>query len=70
MVDVAFGVEDWAAEAPLFAPVAIAYKEPALSEGGTAARLDAAVTADWLITIEESLAQPLLVTGTAVRTGL
>ncbi len=65
LVDLAFGVEDWVADAALFALVTAAYREPALREEVrqlVRARLDAAVAADRLVTIEESLAQLMLVT--------
>ncbi|WP_406068522.1 hypothetical protein [Micromonospora sp. NBC_01638] len=64
LVDLAFGVEDWVADAALFALVTAAYREPALREEVrqlVRARLDAAA-ADRLVTIEESLAQLMLVT--------
>jgi hypothetical protein len=69
LVDLAFGVEDWVADAALFALVTAAYREPAVREEVrqlVRARLDAAVAAHRLVTIlvtiEESLAQLMLVT--------
>ncbi|WP_345465430.1 hypothetical protein [Actinoallomurus oryzae] len=65
LVDLAFGVEDWVADAALFALVTSAYREPHLREevrGMVRARLDAAVAANRLVTIEESLAQLMIVT--------
>ncbi|WP_052745097.1 hypothetical protein [Micromonospora sp. HK10] len=65
LVDLAFGVEDWVADAALFALVTAAYREPALRAEVhhlVRARLDAAVAAERLVTIEESLAQLMLVT--------
>jgi hypothetical protein len=65
LVDLAFGVEDWVSDAALFALVTAAYREPALREevrGLVRARLDAAEAAFRLVTIDESLAQLLLVT--------
>ncbi|MEV4417124.1 hypothetical protein [Catellatospora sp. NPDC049609] len=65
LVDLALGVEDWVADAALFALVTTAYREPELREevrGLVRARLDAAVAAQRLVTIEESLAQLMLVT--------
>lgn len=65
LVDLAFGVEDWVADAALFALVASAYRELDLREEVrqlVRARLDAAVAANRLVTIEESLAQLMIVT--------
>lgn len=65
LVDLAFGVEDWVAGAALFALVTAAYREPDLRAEVrqlVRARLDAAVAADRLVTIEESLAKLMLVT--------
>ncbi len=65
LVDLAFGIEDWVADAALFALVTAAYRDPAVREEVrhlVRARLDAAVAADRLVTIEESLAQLMLVT--------
>jgi hypothetical protein len=65
LVDLAFGIEDWVSDAALFALVAAGYREPELREDVRAlvrARLDAAVAADRLVTIEESLARLMLVT--------
>ncbi|MGC5017150.1 hypothetical protein [Micromonospora sp. DT47] len=65
LVDLAFGVEDWVADAALFALVTAAYREPDLRPQVrqlVRARLDAAVAANRLVTIEESLAQLMIVT--------
>ena len=65
LVDLAFGVEDWVADAALFALVTAAYREPDLRPEVrqlVRARLDAAVAANRLVTIEESLAQLMIVT--------
>jgi hypothetical protein len=65
LVDLAFGVEDWVSDAALFALVTAAYREPDLREEVrqlVRARLDAAVAANRLVTIEESLAQLMIVT--------
>jgi hypothetical protein len=65
LVDLAFGVEDWVADAALFALVTVAYREPQLREEVrplVRARLDAAAAAPRLVTIEESLAQLMMVT--------
>ncbi|MFR9777213.1 hypothetical protein ACL02O_14285 [Micromonospora sp. MS34] len=65
LVDLAFGVEDWVADAALFALVTAAYREPELRAEVrqlVRARLDAAVAAHRLVTIEESLAKLMLVT--------
>ncbi len=65
LVDLAFGVEDWVSDAALFALVTAAYREPELRaevRGLVRARLDAAEASPRLVTIEESLAQLLLVT--------
>ncbi|MGW5668480.1 hypothetical protein, partial [Micromonospora sp. NPDC003776] len=65
LVDLAFGVEDWVADAALFALVTAAYREPELRAEVrqlVRARLDAAVAANRLVTIEESLAKLMLVT--------
>jgi hypothetical protein len=65
LVDLAFGVEDWVADAALFALVTTAYREPDLRDEVrrlVRARLDAATTANRLVTIGESLAQLMLVT--------
>jgi hypothetical protein len=65
LVDLAFGVEDWVVDAALFALVTAAYREPVLRDEVrrlVRARLDAAVAADRLVTIEESLADLMLVT--------
>ncbi|GAA3452786.1 hypothetical protein [Dactylosporangium matsuzakiense] len=65
LIDLAFGVEDWAADAALFALVTMAFRAPGhrrevrdLVRG----RLDAAVGAGRVVTIEESLAHLMLVT--------
>lgn len=65
LVDLAFGAEDWACDAALFALVTAAYQEPAVRaevRGLVRARLDAAAAADRLVTIEESLARLMLIT--------
>jgi hypothetical protein len=65
LVDLAFGVEDWVADAALFALVTAAYREPELREEVrrlVRARLDVAAAAQRLVTIEESLAQLMMVT--------
>jgi hypothetical protein len=65
LVDLAFGVEDWVSDAALFALVTAAFREPALRaevHGLVRARLDAAMAARRLVTIEESLARLMLVT--------
>jgi len=65
LVDLAFGIEDWVADAALFALVTAAYREPALREEVrqlVRGRLDVAVAAHRLVTIEESLAQLMMVT--------
>jgi len=70
LIDLAFGVEDWVSDAALFALVTVAYREPEQRDEVRAlvrARLDAAMTAPRLVTIEESLARLMLITpgGTA-----
>ena len=67
LTDLALGVEDWVADAALFALVTAAYREPAVRPeigGLVRARLDAAVAASKtrVVTIEESLAQLMLIT--------
>lgn len=65
LVDLAFGAEDWVSDAALFALVTAAYREPARRAEVrelVRARLDAAVTAGRLVSIEESLAHLMLVT--------
>jgi hypothetical protein len=65
LVDLAFGVEDWVADAALFALVTAAYREPDLREEVrqfVRVRLDAAEAAPRLVTIEESLAHLMIVT--------
>jgi hypothetical protein len=65
LVDLAFGVEDWVSDAALSALVTAAYRDPAVRAEVrqlVRARLDAAVAADRLVTIEESLAELMLVT--------
>ncbi|WP_433306749.1 hypothetical protein ACQP2F_21640 [Actinoplanes sp. CA-030573] len=65
LMDLAFGVEDWVCDAALFALVTTAYREPDQREEVRAlvrARLDAAMSAPRLVTIEESLARLMLVT--------
>lgn len=70
LVDLALGVEDWVADAALFALVTAAYREPALRTEVRALvreRLDAAVAANRVVTIEESLARLMLVTPDRTR---
>nr|WP_296068970.1 hypothetical protein [uncultured Actinoplanes sp.] len=65
LIDLAFGVEDWVCDAALFALVTAAYREPEVRDEVrrlVRARLDAAVSADRLVTIEKSLAHLMLVT--------
>jgi hypothetical protein len=65
LIDLAFGAEDWVSDAALFALVTMAYREPGVRDEVRAlvrARLDAAVIADRVVTIEESLAHLMLVT--------
>jgi len=65
LMDLAFGVEDWVSDAALFALVTVAYREPeqrAEVRALVRARLDAAMSAPRLVTIEESLARLMLIT--------
>lgn len=65
LVDLAFGVEDWVSDSALFALVTAAYRDPVVREEVrqlVRARLDAAVAAPRLVTIEPSLAHLMLVT--------
>ncbi|MFF5288613.1 hypothetical protein [Paractinoplanes globisporus] len=65
LMDLAFGVEDWVSDAALFALVTVAFREPEQRHEVRAlvrARLDAAMAAPRLVTIEESLARLMLVT--------
>ncbi|MET0422287.1 MAG: hypothetical protein ABW046_00335 [Actinoplanes sp.] len=65
LIDLAFGAEDWVSDAALFALVTLAYREPerrAEVRGLVRSRLDAAVHANRLVTIEESLAELMLIT--------
>ena len=65
LADLAFGVEDWVADAALFALVTTAYREPdhrADIRSLVRARLDVAVAANRMVTIAESLAQLMLIT--------
>jgi hypothetical protein len=65
LVDLAFGAEDWVSDAALFALVTAAYWDTDLRSDVrqlVRARLDAAVAARRLVTIEESLAQLMLIT--------
>jgi hypothetical protein len=65
LVDLAFGVEDWVSDSALFALVTAAYRQPdtrAEIRSLVRSRLDAAVSADRLVSIEESLAHLMLVT--------
>jgi len=64
LVDLAFGVEDWVADSALFALVTAAYRGPQLRAEVrrlVRTRLDAAVAANRLVTIEESLAHLMMV---------
>ncbi|GAA1873099.1 hypothetical protein [Asanoa iriomotensis] len=63
--DLALGVEDWVADSALFALVTAAYLDPAARDevrGLVRTRLDAAVAANRLVTIEQSLATLMLLT--------
>jgi hypothetical protein len=65
LTDLALGIEDWVVDSALFALVTAAYRDPAVREevrGLVRTRLDAAVAANRLVTIEESLAKLMLVT--------
>jgi hypothetical protein len=65
LMDLAFGLEDWVTDAALFALVTVAFLEPeqrAEVHALVRARLDAAVAAPRLVTIEESLARLMLIT--------
>ncbi|HET9655902.1 MAG TPA: hypothetical protein VFP72_11145 [Kineosporiaceae bacterium] len=65
LVDLAFGVEDWVSDSALFALVTAAYRQPETRSEVrrlVRSRLDAAASADRLVTIEESLARLTLVT--------
>ncbi|GAA0585485.1 hypothetical protein GCM10010172_83320 [Paractinoplanes ferrugineus] len=65
LTDLTFGPEDWVSDAALFALVTTAYREPArraFVHEVVRARLDAALAAPRLVTIEESLAQLMLIT--------
>jgi hypothetical protein len=65
LTDLAFGAEDWVADAALFALVAAAFREPerrAEARQLVRERLDAAAAAGRLVTIEESLARLMLIT--------
>jgi hypothetical protein len=65
LIDLAFGVEDWVSDAALCALVTAAFREPPLREEVrflVRTRLDAARAAPRLVTIEESLANLMLVT--------
>lgn len=65
LMDLAFGVEDWVADSALFALVTEAYRNPetrAETRRLVRSRLDAAASADRLVTIEESLARLMLIT--------
>jgi hypothetical protein len=65
LLDLAFGVEDWVCDAALFALVTSAYRTPAEREEVrrlVRERLDAARGAARLVTIEESLAELMLIT--------
>jgi len=65
LMDLAFGVEDWATDSALFALVTAAFQQPEIREDArqvVRARLDAAVAANRLVTIEKSLAELMLIT--------
>jgi hypothetical protein len=65
LADLAFGIEDWVADAALFALVTAAYREPEHRgdvRSLVRARLDVAVTASRMVTIAQSLAQLMLIT--------
>jgi hypothetical protein len=65
LTDLAFGAEDWVSDAALFALVTGAYREPhrrAEVRRLVRARLDAAMAAPRVVTIEQSLAQLMLIT--------
>jgi hypothetical protein len=65
LLDLAFGIEDWVSDSALFALVTAAYREPGLRpeiRQHVRARLDAAVAARRVVTIEESLAQLMRIT--------
>ncbi|MEV6851585.1 hypothetical protein [Actinoplanes sp. NPDC051411] len=65
LIDLAFGVEDWACDAALFALVTAAYREPALRDEVRVLvrdRLVAATKAPRPVTIWTSLAQLMLIT--------
>jgi hypothetical protein len=65
LCDLALGVEDWVADSALFALVTAAYRDPVARDEVRAlvrTRLDAAVAANRLVTIEESVAKLMLVT--------
>ncbi|MEU4236270.1 hypothetical protein [Actinoplanes sp. NPDC026619] len=65
LADLAFGAEDWVSDAALFALITTAYREPrrrAEVHDLVRARLDAAMAAPRVVTIEDSLAQLMLIT--------
>jgi hypothetical protein len=65
LVDLAMGIEDWTADSALFALLTAAYREHGLRgqvHSLVRARLDAAVAAPRLVTIEPSLAHLMLLT--------
>jgi hypothetical protein len=65
LTDLALGIEDWVVDSALFALVTAAYRDPAVREEVRSlvrTRLDAAVAANRLVTIEDSLAKLMLVT--------
>jgi hypothetical protein len=65
LTDLAFGPEDWVSDAALFALVTDAYRDPSRRTAVhelVRARLDAAMAAMRVVTIEESLAQLMLIT--------
>lgn len=65
LTDLALGVEDWIADSALFALVTAAYRDAAIRDEVrdlVRTRLDAAVAARRLVTIEASLAELMLIT--------
>ncbi|GIH09395.1 hypothetical protein Rhe02_74620 [Rhizocola hellebori] len=65
LIDLAFGIEDWTSDAALFALVTASYRDPDIRpevRSLVRSRLDAAVAANRLVTIETSLAHLMLVT--------
>jgi hypothetical protein len=63
LIDLAFGIEDWISDAALFALVTAAFRDPEIRDEVrrlVRARLDAAMAAPRLVTIEESVARLML----------